>query len=173
MFSGSLKRLGFMPERFQAAFGAQRVGSKCPPYPVWMFCKNSGLPCKPLPTRTGINARNADSRGAIAARALSGCLGTRKNAQAASAHPTRSRQPNAWQPMRAIRLRRLGVLSAAFRLPENGLGRVGTRCPRVPLCPSMSQGSLKASISGLAALFDAVYQAAVALFCHFVQRDEA
>ena len=33
MFSGSLKRLGFMPERFQAAFEAQRVGSECPPYP--------------------------------------------------------------------------------------------------------------------------------------------
>ena len=63
MFSGSLKRLGFMPERFQAAFEAQRVGSECPPYLIWVFCKNNGLPCKPLPTRIGINRRNADSRG--------------------------------------------------------------------------------------------------------------
>ena len=47
---------------FQAAFGAQRVGSQCLPYPIWMFCKKQRMAFKPLPTHTEINMHNTVSR---------------------------------------------------------------------------------------------------------------
>ena len=130
MFSGSLKRLGCMPERFQAAFEAQRVGSECPPYPIWVFCKNSGLPCKPLPTRMGITGAMPIPAGAIAARTVSGCLGDATRGQQVPTLPNPfSGSLKAADKTPSLHNRIARIRSHACRL--SGTGRVGTRCPRV------------------------------------------